>query len=141
MGASFSVLFLGPIGSLGSNGSSALQPKPSLWDLPKSCVALLFVNLDLLEICKLARLNRAYHGASLADFVWESKLPSNYEALVRVITSAQPCFSLSLTPAHKISGHARWISLGFGHLSLSPPPAVSGPFLLQRLGFRLIFLC
>jgi hypothetical protein len=85
MGASFSVLFLGPIGSLGSNGSSALQPKPSLGDLPESCVALLLVNLDPLEICKLARLNRAFCGASLANFVWESKLSSNYKALVREV--------------------------------------------------------
>jgi hypothetical protein len=69
MGASFSVLFLGQIGSLGSKGSLALQPKPSLGDLPESCVALFLVNLDPLEIYKLARLNQAFRGASLADFV------------------------------------------------------------------------
>jgi hypothetical protein len=53
-------------------------------------VALLLVYLDPPEICKLARLNRAFRGASLADFVWESKLPSNYEVLVREVLGELP---------------------------------------------------
>ncbi|KAJ6341859.1 hypothetical protein OIU78_009911 [Salix suchowensis] len=32
---------------------------------------------------RLAKLNRAFRGASWADFVWESKLPVNYEDLIR----------------------------------------------------------
>ncbi|KAK9284637.1 hypothetical protein L1049_023813 [Liquidambar formosana] len=38
--------------------------------------------LDPLEICKLARLNRAFRGASSADFVWESKLLFDYRFLI-----------------------------------------------------------
>jgi len=30
----------------------------------------------------MARLNRAFHGASSADFVWESKLPANYPQIL-----------------------------------------------------------
>ncbi|MBN8157113.1 hypothetical protein J0J30_24260, partial [Vibrio vulnificus] len=33
----------------------------------------------------MAILNRAFYGASWADFVWESKLPSNYQSLVHKI--------------------------------------------------------
>lgn len=38
--------------------------------------------LDPPDICKLARLNRAFRHASFADFVWESKLPLNYKFLI-----------------------------------------------------------
>ncbi|KAK3194889.1 hypothetical protein Dsin_026199 [Dipteronia sinensis] len=57
--------------------SSSLS-RPRLGDIPESCVASILMNLDPLDICKLARLNRAFRGASSADFIWESKLPSNY---------------------------------------------------------------
>lgn len=53
--------------------------KPRLGDIPESCLALVLMHLDPPDICKLARLNRAFHGASSADFIWESKLPSNYK--------------------------------------------------------------
>ncbi|GMN32341.1 hypothetical protein TIFTF001_003618 [Ficus carica] len=59
--------------------------KPGLGDLPESCVASILGYLEPTEICTLARLNRAFRGASWADFVWESKLPSNYGVLVREI--------------------------------------------------------
>lgn len=79
MGATFSALFFDPSGS----GSSVSVPaKPGLGDLPESCVASIIAYLDPPEICKLARLNRAFRGASWADFVWESKLPSNYQTLI-----------------------------------------------------------
>ncbi|KAG2681275.1 hypothetical protein I3843_11G136900 [Carya illinoinensis] len=84
MGADLSVLFsslTGPDYSNGSDGYLYLQSRPSLGDLPESCVALVLGYLDPPEICKLARLNRAFRGASWADFVWESKLPSNYQLL------------------------------------------------------------
>ncbi|KAF3954482.1 hypothetical protein CMV_020179 [Castanea mollissima] len=41
-------------------------------------------------ICKLASMNRAFRGASWADFVWESKLPSNYELLLRKVFDDVP---------------------------------------------------
>lgn len=56
--------------------------KPKLGDIPESCVALVFMYMDPLDICKLARLNRAFHGASSADFIWELKLPSNYRFII-----------------------------------------------------------
>lgn len=79
MGASFSFFTSYPDGSLPS------QSKPGLGDLPESCVASILGYLEPVEICKLARLNRAFRGASWADFIWESKLPSNYEILVRKV--------------------------------------------------------
>ncbi|THG22445.1 hypothetical protein TEA_000178 [Camellia sinensis var. sinensis] len=62
-----------------SNESTTNPPsKPKLEDIPESCIALVLTHLDPLEICKLARLNQAFRGASSADFIWETKLPSNY---------------------------------------------------------------
>ncbi|CAL0313388.1 unnamed protein product [Lupinus luteus] len=63
--------------------SSILPSKPTLGELPESCVALIMAYMDPPHICMLATLNRTFHGASMADFVWESKLPSNYDVLVR----------------------------------------------------------
>lgn len=65
--------------------SSGLIPemkKTELGDLPESCVAMVLMNLEPKDICKLAKLNRAFNGASSADFVWESKLPSNYHQII-----------------------------------------------------------
>ncbi|KAL8160033.1 hypothetical protein V2J09_001570 [Rumex salicifolius] len=56
--------------------------RPRLGDIPESCIALVLANLDPPEICNLARLNRAFRGASSADFIWESKLPSNYRFII-----------------------------------------------------------
>ncbi|GKV23061.1 hypothetical protein SLEP1_g32843 [Rubroshorea leprosula] len=78
MGAGFSSLFTGE----DESSLSQLPVRPSLGDLPESCVASVIRYLDPPEICKLARLNRAFRGASLADFVWEEKLPPNYQILV-----------------------------------------------------------
>lgn len=63
--------------------STAPSAEPSLGDLPESCVASVLENMDPQEICRLALLNRAFRGASSADFVWESKLPSNYDSLIQ----------------------------------------------------------
>uniref|UniRef100_A0A5B6ZTL2 Putative F-box protein PP2-A12 n=1 Tax=Davidia involucrata TaxID=16924 RepID=A0A5B6ZTL2_DAVIN len=65
-----------------SNSCTSPSPEPSLGDLPEGCVASVLVHLDPPEICRLALLNRAFRGASSADFVWESKLPSNYESVI-----------------------------------------------------------
>ncbi|PKI32911.1 hypothetical protein CRG98_046685 [Punica granatum] len=43
---------------------------------------MILAELDPPEICKLAGLNRAFRIASLADNLWKSKLPSNYEFLM-----------------------------------------------------------
>ncbi|KAK1272797.1 F-box protein PP2-A13 [Acorus gramineus] len=56
-----------------------------LGDIPEGCVAAVLVHLNPVEICGLARLNRAFRGASSANFVWDSKLPVNYRYLLGVI--------------------------------------------------------
>lgn len=56
--------------------------RPKLGDIPESCIAEVLGHLDPPEICRLARLNRAFRGASSADFIWESKLPPNYSFLI-----------------------------------------------------------
>lgn len=75
MGATFS-------GCVSDSEFSDVAVRPRLGDIPESCVALVLTYLDPPEICKLARLNRAFRGASLADFIWESKLPSNYRFIL-----------------------------------------------------------
>ncbi|KDP28687.1 hypothetical protein JCGZ_14458 [Jatropha curcas] len=74
---------------MGANVSAISDPdgegpssRPKLGDIPESCVASVLMYLDPIEICKLARLNRAFRGASSADFIWESKLPSNYRFIM-----------------------------------------------------------
>ncbi|CAI0463361.1 unnamed protein product [Linum tenue] len=59
--------------------------RTTLGDVPESCAASILVCLDPPEICRLAGLNRAFRGASWADFVWETKLPSNYKFLVEKV--------------------------------------------------------
>ncbi|CAL5209482.1 unnamed protein product [Lathyrus oleraceus] len=60
---------------------SSSSSRTSLGDIPESCISSLLMNLDPPNICKLARVNRAFHRASSSDFVWESKLPSCYKFL------------------------------------------------------------
>lgn len=79
---------------MGANAStSALEPdgpKPKkLSDVPESCIASVLSYLDPPEICDLARLNRAFRDASSADFIWESKLPSNYVCILRKLFQDQ----------------------------------------------------
>ncbi|KAE9459571.1 hypothetical protein C3L33_08583, partial [Rhododendron williamsianum] len=59
------------------------SPELSLGDLPEGCVASVLAYLDPPEISRLSVLNRAFRGASSADFVWESKLPPNYDSIIR----------------------------------------------------------
>lgn len=59
--------------------------KPKLSDIPESCVASVLSYLDPPEICRLARLNRAFRDASSADFIWESKLPSSYAYILNLL--------------------------------------------------------
>ncbi|XP_068650013.1 F-box protein PP2-A13-like [Aristolochia californica] len=64
--------------------------KTGLDDIPESCVATVLLYLSPPEICKLARLNRAFGGAASADFVWETKLPSNYRLLFEKLCGDDP---------------------------------------------------
>ncbi|KAJ4952103.1 hypothetical protein NE237_028935 [Protea cynaroides] len=82
------LFFLSLCTQLNDGGYS--PPKTGLGDLPESCVASILMNLDPPDICKFARLNRAFRGASSADFVWESKLPSNYRYLVEKLFDKVP---------------------------------------------------
>lgn len=72
-------------GKQSANGSTRKQKFTGLGDLPESCVASVLMNLDPNDICRLAKLNKAFRGASSADFVWESKLPANYQQIVEKI--------------------------------------------------------
>ncbi|XP_031280527.1 F-box protein PP2-A12 [Pistacia vera] len=63
---------------------------PGLGDIPENCISSILLHFDPPEICKLALLNRTFHGASLADFVWETKLPSNYKFLVKKVLDENP---------------------------------------------------
>ncbi|KAJ9173538.1 hypothetical protein P3X46_016661 [Hevea brasiliensis] len=85
MGANLSSVFVDPnvLSLYGYLSSQSSTSNPTLGDLPESCVASIIAYLDPPEICKLARLNRAFRGASWADFVWESKLPTNYVRLIQ----------------------------------------------------------
>lgn len=76
MGASLSNL------TEGANGSAI---GPGLGDIPESCVACVFMYLTPPEICNLARLNRAFRGAASSDWVWEKKLPPNYQDLLDLL--------------------------------------------------------
>ncbi|KAK6158110.1 hypothetical protein DH2020_005424 [Rehmannia glutinosa] len=85
--------------SFSASRSSAATPSPDpgLGDLPESCVAAVLSHLDPPQICRLATLNRAFRGASSADFVWESKLPLNYEDVIaRVFEEDEVFFNKGL---------------------------------------------
>ncbi|KAL8238803.1 hypothetical protein R6Q59_015370 [Mikania micrantha] len=56
--------------------------EPGLGDLPESVGEFSPCVLKPTRYCRLASLNRAFRRASSAEFVWESKLPKNYELLL-----------------------------------------------------------
>lgn len=60
----------------------AIPPETNLGDLPESVVGSILVHLNPQQICRFASLNRAFRHASSAEFVWESKLPKNYDLLL-----------------------------------------------------------
>ncbi|KAL4379556.1 hypothetical protein GQ457_02G000570 [Hibiscus cannabinus] len=80
MGANIS----GAVG--GDDSGPSLRPR--LDDIPESCAALILAQLNPPEICRLARLNRSFRSASSADFIWESKLPSDYKFIVEKVLLA-----------------------------------------------------
>ncbi|XP_057838532.1 F-box protein PP2-A15 isoform X1 [Cryptomeria japonica] len=55
---------------------------PGLADIPENCIAGIFRHLSPLDICKLARLNRAFKGAASSDLVWAEKLPVCYQDML-----------------------------------------------------------
>jgi hypothetical protein len=63
--------------------------RAGLGDLPEPCVAEVLLYLDAPDICRLARLNRAFRGAAAADVVWEAKLPENYGYLLGLVDGAE----------------------------------------------------
>ncbi|KAE9606583.1 putative phloem protein [Lupinus albus] len=65
-------------------------PAMGLRELPESCVANILGYMDPPQICQLATLNRNFRAASFADFVWESKLPTNYDVIVRKFVTNSP---------------------------------------------------
>ncbi|XP_071685893.1 F-box protein PP2-A13-like [Rutidosis leptorrhynchoides] len=73
------------------------SPEPCLGDLPESVVGSVLLYLTPQDICRLASLNRAFRYASTADFVWESKLPNNYDSIIsRVFDDNKNKFSSTL---------------------------------------------
>ncbi|XP_019431313.1 PREDICTED: F-box protein PP2-A13-like [Lupinus angustifolius] len=60
-----------------------------LGDIPESCISFLLMNLEPQEICKLASVNKNFHRASSADFVWESKLPHSYKFLMNKVIGGE----------------------------------------------------
>ncbi|GMN73703.1 hypothetical protein TIFTF001_054348 [Ficus carica] len=73
---------------MGANVSASIADeeggpqRPRLGDIPENCVALVLMSLDPPDVCRFAQLNRAFRAASSADFIWESKLPSNYGFII-----------------------------------------------------------
>lgn len=70
--------------------SESCSRSPGLGDIPENCISSILMHFDPPEICKLALLSKTFHGASLADFVWETKLPSNYKFLVKKVLDESP---------------------------------------------------
>ena len=79
-----------------SAGVSDTDPplQPRLGDIPESCIASVLMYLDPPEICELARLNRAFRGASEADFIWELKLPTNYRYIMEKVFDEETMLKL-----------------------------------------------
>ncbi|KAK2983990.1 hypothetical protein RJ640_027315, partial [Escallonia rubra] len=78
----------------GSDDGPNSPSEPRLGDLPESCIALVLSHLDPPEICKLARLNRAFRAASAADFIWQPKLPSNYKHIIEKLLHGEGVVAL-----------------------------------------------
>ncbi|CAN8254077.1 unnamed protein product [Cochlearia groenlandica] len=102
--------------------------KPRLVDLPENCVALIMMKLDPPEICRLALLNSVFRRASSADFIWESKLPSNYKVIAQKVFDEITLRKLvkkdlyaKLTRPNLFDGGTKelWINKNTGRLCLS----------------------
>jgi len=83
------------VGLMGANLSRVHEgneerPYPGLADIPENCIAGIFKHLSPTDICKLARLNRAFKGAASCDYVWEQKLPVCYQELLSKLPISKP---------------------------------------------------
>ncbi|WVY95253.1 hypothetical protein V8G54_034341, partial [Vigna mungo] len=90
--------------------------RPGLGDIPKSCVACVFLYLTSSKICNLALFNLAFRSAASSDSVWEAKLPRNYQELLDLVLperhrnlSKKDIFALLSRPlpfddGHKVGG-------------------------------------
>uniref|UniRef100_A0A1J3CIQ4 F-box protein PP2-A13 n=1 Tax=Noccaea caerulescens TaxID=107243 RepID=A0A1J3CIQ4_NOCCA len=124
MGANIS----GGLPEFDRNGEEVYTRKPRLVDLPENCVALIMMRLDPPEICRLARLSSVFRRASSADFIWESKLPSNYRIIARKVFDEITLRKLikkdlyaKLTRPNLFDGGTKelWIDKNTGRLCLS----------------------
>ncbi|KAH9328333.1 hypothetical protein KI387_000441, partial [Taxus chinensis] len=75
-------------------GDEGISPAayPGLADIPENCIAGIFRHLSPLDICKLARLNRAFKGAASCDLVWAQKLPACYQEMLSKVPLAKGRF-------------------------------------------------
>ncbi|CAJ1952656.1 unnamed protein product [Sphenostylis stenocarpa] len=76
-------------------GTSSLSSETTLDDVPENCISSLMMSFDPQEICTLARVNKAFHRASSADFVWESKLPPTYNFLLNKVLGEKNLASMT----------------------------------------------
>ncbi|XP_061337295.1 F-box protein PP2-A12-like [Gastrolobium bilobum] len=110
-----------------AHSTASPSPTPTLGGLPESCVALILGYAEPPQICKLATLNRTFRAASCADFVWESKLPANYDVLVTKIFGDFPinlgkrAIYASLCRLNSFDGGTKkvWLDRSTGKLCLS----------------------
>ncbi|XP_061374535.1 F-box protein PP2-A13-like isoform X1 [Gastrolobium bilobum] len=75
--------------------SFSLSSETSFDDIPESFISSMMMNFDPQEICKLARVNRTFHRAASADFVWESKLPPSYKYLINKVLGEENLGSMT----------------------------------------------
>ena len=69
-----------------NSGEKSSVSRRKLEDIPESCIAMVLGYLDPPEICRLARINRAFRDASSADFIWVNKLPTNYSFIIHKLS-------------------------------------------------------
>jgi hypothetical protein len=48
---------------------------------------LFYINSS--ELCQVARLNHAFHGATSADCIWAAKLPANYSYIAALAMAVE----------------------------------------------------
>jgi hypothetical protein len=90
--------------AVGSEGGGV---GPGLGDLPEGCIAEVLRWLDPPDICQLVRLNKTFLGAGSSNFIWQEKLPKNYECLVKKLLEAQRKVEGSNTNKEKLGPFLR----------------------------------
>lgn len=100
-----------------------LASSPGLGDLPESCIALILTRLHPSEVCKVARVNKTFHQASLSDLVWKSRLPENHQILVnKLLTDHRPLSKKEtyarLTHPLRFASHTKVRYMHFNYYSI-----------------------